>query len=151
MGGRRRRRRRKMESDEAERKFPVRVCVTALTSKCRQSATLVGGFALTHLHLGSSGLLVKAHGHGVAGYPEEVCQGHRFPLQTQRTLNVTRVASAVNPRRRAAEGNRKQSQGIAPCASFQFVGRRMKHVFFLCPFLPAKLCRTTKILQQQQN
>lgn len=45
----------------------------------------------THLHLGSSGLLVKAHGHGVAGYPEEVRQRHRFPLRTERALNVTRV------------------------------------------------------------
>lgn len=49
----------------------------------------------THLHLGGSGLLVKAHGHGVAGYPEEVCQRHRFPLRTQRALKVTPVASAV--------------------------------------------------------
>lgn len=66
---------------------------------------------VTHLHLGSSGLLVKAHGHGVAGYPEEVCQRHRFPLRTKRVLNVTRVASAGAKRQRAAEPSRKHGSG----------------------------------------
>jgi len=39
-----------------------------------------------HLNLSSPRLLAKAHGHGVPGYPEEVGQRHRFPLQ-QRDMN----------------------------------------------------------------
>lgn len=38
------------------------------------------------LDLGGPRLLVKAHGHGVASYPEEVGQGHRFPLQPKHNV-----------------------------------------------------------------
>lgn len=38
-----------------------------------------------HLDLSCSWLLVKAHGHGVPGYPEEVSQRHRFTLQEKHT------------------------------------------------------------------
>lgn len=67
---------------------------TCVTDSCVVRPTLIVPPARTHLDLGSAGLLVKAHGHGVAGYPEEVCQRHRFPLRTERALTVTRAASA---------------------------------------------------------
>lgn len=40
----------------------------------------------SHLHLSSPWFLVKAHGHGITGYPEEISQRHGFTLERKKDI-----------------------------------------------------------------
>lgn len=104
---------------EAGLTFHARMCVCVYSihfqdkSKTFQRGCIAAVW--THLHLSSSGLLVKAHGHGVAGYPEEVSQRHRFPLQ-QRGIERHMNGVPLRP----PEANEKSTPDVTARVVFFF-------------------------------
>lgn len=62
------------------------------TKKKEAQFTVVTKTCHSYLDLSSTGLFVKAHGHGVPGYPKEVGERYRFPLQ-HKMSHIVQLAS----------------------------------------------------------